>query len=326
MEIEPLLNPSEDRFVIYTAKGDVKHKDTWQWYQHHKSLMWHAHEIQDKLIEDKIDWENKLHENERYFVKMILAFFAASDGIVSENLVLNFCVEVQIPEARAFYSMQNLIETVHNETYSLMIVSLIKDQEELEKLLGAAQKIPIIKEMADWTFKWMDKNTVSFELRLIAFAVIEGIFFSGPFAAIFWLRDRNLMPGLGKANEFISRDEGFHRDFACHLYRDKLLNKAPEGVAHQIVDEGTKLAIKFVTESLPVKLIGMNHELMTEYVKYVADHLLVSLGHSKLYGSRNPFAFAEINSHQIKSNFFEHKSTVYANRENSGGLEEDDDF
>jgi len=327
--MEPLLDPNQDRFVIYTANKDIKYKDTWEWYDHHKGLMWHAHEIQDKLSEDRTDWETKLDDDEKHFVKMVLAFFAASDGIVSENLVNNFCNEVQIPEARAFYAMQNLIETVHNETYSLMIVTLINDQKELETLLSAATKIPIIKEMADWTFKWMNKETNSFQERLIAFAVIEGIFFSGPFAAIFWLRDRGLMPGLGKANEFISRDEGFHRDFACHLYRDRIVNKISDERIYEIVTEGTEIAIKFVTESLPVKLIQMNHEDMTRYIKYVADHLLVNLGVDKFYKTKNPFKFAEINSHQVKSNFFEHKSTVYSEKTDmniSGGLEEDDDF
>jgi len=321
---EPLTNPSEDRFVMHP----IKYQKTFDWFEKQCSHIWLWHEVTDKFAEDRDHWSNKLNDDERHFIELTLAFFAISDGIVGENLVTNFCNEVQLTEARANYDIQNFIERVHNITYSLMIVNLIDDPEKKDKLLHAVEHYPIVNKMMDWTKKWMDPSR-SFAERLIGFAVVEGVFFSGPFASIFWLRSRQLMPALSKANEFISRDEGFHRDFACHLYKDILVNKISEENAHQIIKEGTDVACVFVTESLPVRLIGMNEDHMTQYIKYIADHLSVSLGLSKIYNVSNPFSFIDINSYGIKSSFFEDKSTVYSNAgsfDKSKGLEELEDF
>lgn len=322
--VEPLLDPANERHVILP----IKFQKTWDWHKKHLSQMWIVEEIQDKLVEDYNEFQ-KLNDDEKHFIKMVLAFFAASDGIVSDNISSNFAEEITIPEARAFYTMQNLIETVHNETYSLMITTLVREPVEQSKLLNALNEIPVIKKLADWTFKWMNPDTASFVERLVAFTVIEGVFFSGPFAAIFWLRSQGKMPGLGKANEFISRDEGFHRDFGAHLYRDLVQNKLTDARVKEIVSDGTAIAVEFVTESLPVDLIGMNKVNMTKYVKYVADHLVESLGHTKIYNETNPFTFISVNSYDIKSNFFEDKSTAYKKNmgdTNTNAYEEVDDF
>lgn len=321
---EPLTSPSEDRFVMHP----IKYPKTWEWFEKQCAHVWLWHEVTDKFDIDRDHWKNKLNDDERHFIELTLAFFAISDGVVGENLVGNFCNEVQLSEARANYDIQNFIERVHNITYSLLITNLIDDPVKCDKLLHAVENYPIIEKMINWTKKWMDPNTRTFAERLIGFAVVEGVFFSGPFASIFWLRERQLLPGLSKANEFISRDEGFHRDFACHLYKDLVVNKVSINRAHEIIIEGTEIACEFVTVSLPVRLIGMNEHQMQEYIKYIADHLAVSMNLPKIYNASNSFSFIDINSYNIKSSFFEDKSTVYTNAGSIKNeiLTESDDF
>lgn len=307
---EPLLDEANDRMVIHP----VIYPKTYEWYNRHSETYWRAHEITKDFTKDKQDFE-KLNDNEKHVVKMILAFFATSDALVSVNLVTNFCDEIKIPEAKAFYATQNLIEVVHNEAYSLLIVNLIEDIEERNNIIKAATTMPIIAKMVDWIKKWTLSDRPFVE-RLVAFAVIEGIFFSGPFAYIFWLRDRRILPALGKANEFISRDEGYHRDFACHLYKDLIVNKLDQESINEIVREGTEIELEFVQESLPCKLLGMNVDMMTQHIKYVADHLLNEFGHAPLYGiAESPFKETNISGMEIKSNFFEDNSTAYVNAE-----------
>jgi len=302
---EPLLDPVNDRMVI----RPVLFPKTYKWFETHGETFWLAHEITKDFSQDREDFK-KLSDGEKHVVKMILAFFATSDALVSENLVLNFCNEVTIPEAKAFYGMQNLIEVVHNDAYSRLIENLIEDQTERDRIVKASSEMPIIKTMTDWIVKWTRSGP--FVERLIAFAVIEGIFFSGPFAYIFWLRDRKILPALGKANEFISRDEGYHRDFACHLYKDLVVGKLSNEKIYKIVDEGVQIALEFVCESLPCRLLGMNQEMMVKHIKYVGDHLIIALGHPAFYNVKeSPFAETNISGMEIKSNFFEDTPTVY---------------
>jgi ribonucleoside-diphosphate reductase beta chain len=300
--VEPILKDNKDRFVLFP----IKHNDIWKMYKQAEASFWTAEEID--LSSDLSDWD-KLSDNERYFIKHVLAFFAASDGIVNENLVLNFMREVQIPEARCFYGFQVAIENIHAETYSLLIDTYIKDNAEKDYLFKAFETIPAIKKKADWALRWIE-DAPSFAHRLIAFAAVEGIFFSGSFCSIFWLKKRGLMPGLTFSNELISRDEGLHCDFACLLY-SMLEQKLPDTELLAIITEAVRSEQEFVTDALPVSLIGMNAAMMSEYIEFVADRLLVSLGQPKHYKVQNPFPFMEMISLQGKTNFFEKRVAEY---------------
>ena len=300
---EPILKENPNRFVLFP----IQHDEIWKMYKQAEASFWTTEEID--LASDLNDWENKLTDNERYFIKNVLAFFAASDGIVNENLVLNFMREVQIPEARCFYGFQVAIENIHAETYSLLIDTYIKDAPERQFLFNAINTIPAVQKKAQWALKWIEESP-SFAHRLIAFAAVEGIFFSGSFCSIFWLKKRGLMSGLSFSNELISRDEGLHCDFACLLYL-MLQNKLQQSEVQKIIREAVELEKEFVTNSLPVSLIGMNAELMSQYIEFVADRLLLSLGCGKIYGTTNPFPFMDLISLQGKTNFFEKRVGDY---------------
>lgn len=300
---EPLLDENKDRFVLFP----IEHNDIWKYYKQAEASFWTAEEID--LHQDLTDWNNKLNEDERYFIKHVLAFFAASDGIVNENLAENFVSEVQYTEAKFFYGFQIMMENIHSETYSLLIDTYIKDPNEADKLFHAIENFGAIKKKADWALRWIDSP--SFAERLIAFAAVEGIFFSGSFCSIFWLKKRGLMPGLTFSNELISRDEGLHCDFACHLHNHHLKNKVSEERIREIILDALKIEREFITESLPVRLIGMNSDLMSQYLEFVTDRLLVELGCAKEFNSTNPFDFMEMISLQGKTNFFEKRVAEY---------------
>lgn len=324
----------------------IQYPKLWDFYKKHEGLFWTTEEL--RLSDDLADWNDKLNDNERFFIKNILAFFASSDGIVNENLVLNFYNEVEIAEARNFYSVQILIEAIHNETYSVLIDTYVSNEDEKNKLFNAIETIPAVKRKADWAKKWIEmgsslvegipqeymetfkemfkrndlnnnekdaldflvKERPSFAQRLLAFICVEGIFFSGSFCAIYWLNSRGLMPGLGTSNNFIARDENLHSEFAIELYK-MLENKLTTEKVHQLFNEAVEIETEFITESLPVSLLGMNCNLMTQYIKYVADRWLVLLDYPKLYNAVNPFTFMELISMTSKTNFFEHKETNY---------------
>ena len=300
---EPLLKENKDRFVLFP----IEHDDIWQYYKKAEASFWTAEEID--LQQDLSDWNNKLNDDERYFIKHILAFFAASDGIVNENLAENFVNEVQYTEAKFFYGFQIMMENIHSETYSLLIDTYIKDPKEADQLFHAIETFDAIKKKADWALRWIESP--SFAERLIAFAAVEGIFFSGSFCSIFWLKKRGLMPGLTFSNELISRDEGLHCDFACHLHNNHLINKVPQARIQEIIVDALDIEREFITESLPVRLIGMNSDLMTQYLEFVTDRLLIELGCSKIYNATNPFDFMEMISLQGKTNFFEKRVAEY---------------
>lgn len=301
---EPLLRGDVERFSLFP----IKHKLIWEHYKKAEASFWTAEEVD--LSKDLADWENRLNREERYFISRVLAFFAASDGIVNENLVGRFSQEVAVPEARCFYAFQVMIENVHSEMYSLLIDTYVKDAEEREFLFHAIDTIPCIGKKADWTLKWISDKESLFMERLVAMAAVEGIFFSGAFASIFWLRKRGLMPGLTFSNELISRDEGLHTDFACMLYT-LMENKLPVERVYAIITEAVKIEQEFLTEALPVALIGMNADLMKQYIEFVADRLLVALDCPKFYKSENPFDFMELISLQGKTNFFEKRVGEY---------------
>ena len=303
MITEPLLQDNKDRFVIFP----IQHNDIWQFYKNAEASFWTAEEVD--LSPDLHDWQNKLNDNERFFISRVLAFFAASDGIVNENLAINFLQEVQYPEARCFYGFQIMIENIHSEMYSLLIDTYVKDPAEKDYLLRAIETIPCVTKKAKWALRWITKG--SFAERLIAFAAVEGIFFSGSFCSIFWLKKRGLMPGLTFSNELISRDEGLHCDFACLLYVNHLQNKLSEETIREIIVDAVVIEKEFVTDALPVKLIGMNAELMCQYIEFVADRLLVALGCIKVWNATNPFDFMELISLQGKTNFFERRVGEY---------------
>jgi ribonucleoside-diphosphate reductase beta chain len=302
MENEPILKENKDRFVLFP----IKHHDIWEMYKKAEASFWTAEEID--LSSDGQDWENKLSDDERHFVKHVLAFFAASDGIVNENLAVNFMNEVQYPEARCFYGFQIMIENIHSETYSLLIDTYIKDPHEKDRLFNSIDTLPCVGKKAAWALKWIDSG--NFAERLIAFAAVEGIFFSGSFCSIFWLKKRGLMPGLTFSNELISRDEGLHCDFACLLY-SQLENKLSEENVKAIITNAVEIEKEFVSDALPVRLIGMNAEMMCQYIEFVADRLLLALGCSKAYNATNPFDFMELISLQGKTNFFEKRVAEY---------------
>ncbi|CCH57226.1 Ribonucleoside-diphosphate reductase [Fibrisoma limi BUZ 3] len=300
--IEPILEEDKGRFVLFP----IKHNDIWQMYKKHEASFWTAEEID--LSQDLKDWDN-LNDGERHFISHVLAFFAASDGIVNENLAVNFLSEVQYAEAKCFYGFQVMMENIHSETYSLLIDTYIKDPVEKDRMLNAIDTIPCVQKKAEWALRWIENG--SFAERLIAFAAVEGIFFSGSFCSIFWLKKRGLMPGLSFSNELISRDEGLHRDFACLLYTDHIKNKMPEEEIYQIVRDAVTIEQEFVSDALPVSLIGMNADLMKQYIAFVADHLLVSLGLRAIYNVSNPFDFMDMISLQGKTNFFEKRVGEY---------------
>lgn len=301
---EPILAENPDRFVLFP----IKHATIWEWYKKSVASFWTVEEVD--LSQDMNDWENKLTDNDRKFIKHVLAFFAASDGIVNENLVLNFMREVQIPEARCFYGFQVAIENIHAEMYSLLIDTYIKEPKEKDFLFNALQNLECVSKKGQWALRWIE-NSPTFAHRLIAFAAVEGIFFSGSFCSIYWLKKRGLMPGLTFSNELISRDEGMHCDFACLLY-SMLENKLEPSEVHAIITEAVEYEKEFVTDALPVSLIGMNAEMMGQYIEFVADRLLMSLGCEKAYGTANPFSWMDMISIQGKTNFFEKRVGDYA--------------
>ena len=300
---EPILKENKDRFVIFP----IKHSDIWNYYKKSQASFWTAEEID--LGQDNEDWNNKLNDDERHFIKHVLAFFAASDGIVNENLAENFVSEVQYSEAKFFYGFQLMMENIHSETYSLLIDTYVKDEKEKNILFKAIENFPAIAKKADWALKWIDSP--SFAERLIAFAAVEGIFFSGAFCSIYWLKKRGLMPGLTFSNELISRDEGMHCDFAVHLHNNHLVNKVSKDRITEIITNALDIEREFITESLPVSLIGMNAKLMTQYLEFVTDRLLVELGCKKVYNVTNPFDFMDMISLEGKTNFFEKRVGEY---------------
>lgn len=353
-----IKNTGSARYTVFP----IRYHNLWKFYKQHLGTFWTAEEV--KLTDDLVDWKNKLNDNERWFIKNILAFFASSDGIVNENLIVNFYNEVQIPEARQFYSVQMMIEAIHSETYSLLIDTYISNTEEKAGLFNAVETIPAVKRKADWAIKWIEQGSTlqqmipekymssfeflhnsneyadepladdhiealnylvrerpSFAQRLLAFICVEGIFFSGSFCAIYWLKSRGLMPGLGTANSLISRDENLHAEFGIEMYK-MLENRLDEKIAHDIFKEAVEIEKEFITESLPVSLIGMNCNLMSQYIEMIADRWLVLLGYSKIYNTQNPFPFMEMISLNEKVNFFENTVTNYQ-RANVGASEED---
>ena len=318
--MEHILQENKDRFVMFP----LKYHDIWEMYKTQQHSFWTAEEID--LAQDLTDWNEKLNDNEQHFIKMILAFFAASDGIVNENLAENFLKEVQYPEAKCFYGFQIAMENVHSETYSLLIDTYIKDSKERDHLFNAIETVPSVKKKADWALKWIDSE--SFAERLIAFAAVEGIFFSGSFCSIFWLKKRGLMPGLAFSNELISRDEGLHCEFACLLHNKHITNKVSQERITEIITEAVEIEKEFVTDSLPVSLIGMNAKLMQQYIEFVADYWLSELGCKKFYNAENPFDFMDMLSLQNKSNFFEKRVSEYqkASDKNIDFDNMDDDF
>jgi ribonucleotide reductase beta subunit family protein with ferritin-like domain len=299
---DPLLKENPRRWVLLP----IQYPAVFEMYKKHEASFWTAEEID--LAQDSKDWE-RLNEGEQHFIKHVLAFFAASDGIVLENLASQFSTEVQIPEARAFYGFQMAMENIHSETYSLLIEQYVKDPVEKDRVFNAITTMPAVHEKAQWAVQWMNKES-SFAERIVAFAAVEGVLFSGSFCAIYWLKKRGLMPGLTFSNELISRDEGLHAEFACLLY-SMLQNKLPEDVVHDIIRGAVDAERKFICEALPCDLIGMNSELMTKYIEFVADRLLSALGHTKLFGASNPFDWMELISLQGKTNFFEKRVGEY---------------
>jgi ribonucleoside-diphosphate reductase beta chain len=300
---EPILQKNNERFVLFP----IAHNDIWQFYKKAEASFWTAEEID--LSQDLVDWSEKLTDDERHFIKHILAFFAASDGIVNENLAENFLSEVQYTEAKFFYGFQIAIENIHSETYSLLIDTYIKDNKEKDYLFNAIDTIPCVKKKAEWALRWIDEG--SYAERLIAFAAVEGIFFSGSFCSIFWLKKRGLMPGLSFSNELISRDEGLHCDFACLLYNNHLVEKLSKETVTKIITDAVEIEKEFVTDAIPVKLIGMNADLMQQYIEFVADRLLDELDCDKVYNATNPFDFMDMISIQGKTNFFEKRVAEY---------------
>lgn len=301
---EPLLKSNPNRFVIFP----IQHSDLWKMYKDHVSVFWRPEEID--LSKDLVHW-NTLTANEQHFVKRILGFFAGSDGIIMENLAQRFMTEVQVPEAKFFYGVQMMMESVHSETYSLLIDTYIEDRAEKVDILRSIETVPCIQKKADWALQWMNSDDADFPTRLMAFAAIEGVFFSGAFCSIFWIKQRGLMPGLTASNEFIARDEGLHTDFACLMY-SKCKHKLPKTKANKLIREAVKIEKEFIIEALPCALIGMSAPRMAEYIEFVADRLMVALGYAKIWNTANPFPWMERISLEGKDNFFEKRVTNYA--------------
>jgi ribonucleoside-diphosphate reductase subunit M2 len=302
--VEPILKPDDNRFVMFP----IKHNDIWEMYKRQVDCFWRSEEID--LSKDLNDWD-KLSNDEQHFIKMIIAFFAGSDGLVLENLASRFMNDVQISEARAFYGFQIAMENIHSETYSLLIDTYIRDGEEKNKLFHGIENFPCINKKAEWAKKWIADKRSSFASRLVAFAVIEGIFFSGAFCSIYWLKKRGLMPGLTFSNELISRDEALHTEFAVLLY-SKLQKKLNKKRIYEIIKEAVDIEKEFINEAIPCRMIGMNSTLMSQYVEFVADRLCLQLGYDKIYNSTNPFDFMELISIETKVNFFERTNSEYA--------------
>ena len=319
-QTEPLLAPDDNRFVMFP----IKYQDIWDMYKKQVDCFWRAEEID--LTKDYSQWET-LTSDERYFISMILAFFAASDGIVLENLASRFMSEIQVSEARAFYGFQIAMENIHSHTYSLLIETYIKDKTEKNRLFNAIEHFPCIKKKSDWAQKWIHDNRSSFATRLVAFACVEGIFFSGAFCSIFWLKKRGLMPGLTFSNELISRDEALHCEFAVLLY-SKMVKKLDKARIHEIIKEAVEIETEFICDALPCRLIGMNSELMSQYIQFVADRLCLQLGYKKIYNVSNSFQFMDLISLESKTNFFEKKVGEYAlaNKDTTDAFEISDDF
>ncbi len=320
-QTELLLKENKDRFVILP----IKYPKIWEMYKKHEASFWTAEEID--LGDDMKHWD-ALNDGERHFVSHVLAFFAASDGIVNENLAVNFMSEVQLPEARCFYGFQIMMENIHSETYALLIDTYIKDPVEKDRLFHAIETVPCVGKKAQWALRWI--NNGSFAERLVAFAAVEGIFFSGSFCSIFWLKKRGLMPGLTFSNELISRDEGMHCEFACQLY-SMLDNKLSKEAATAIITDAVEIEKEFITDALPVNLIGMNAKLMSQYIEFVADRWLTELGYDRVYNTTNPFDFMEMISLQGKTNFFEKRVGDYQksgvlNSQESKSFSLDEDF
>ncbi len=307
-------NNSDNRFVLFP----ITHNEVWKRYKDAVATFWTPEEVD--LSKDRSDWE-KLTDNEQHFIKNVLAFFAGSDGIVMENLGLRFLKDIDIPEVRSFYSYQLFIENVHSEMYSLLIDTYITNEKEKTHLFNAIDTIPAVSKKAKWALKWIE-NTDSFETRLVAFAAVEGIFFSGSFCSIYWLKNRGLMPGLTFSNELISKDEGMHTDFACLLY-SMSSNRLSDDVINEIIKEAVSIEKEFITESLPCSLIGMNAELMKQYIEFCADRILVQLGHNEIYNTQNPFSFMELISLRPKANFFECRVGEYTRGASNDANEED---
>jgi ribonucleotide reductase beta subunit family protein with ferritin-like domain len=304
---EPIMIERKSKYVMFP----VEYQDVYEMYKKASSAYWVADEI--NFTQDLIDID-RLTPNEKTFITHVLAFFAASDGIVMENLATRFSNEVPVAEVKAFYAFQNAMEAVHSECYSLLIETYVKDPVEKDKLFNAVTNFPAIREKAEWALQWIENSVESqapFAQRLVAFAIVEGLFFSASFCAIFWLRERGLLPGLSFANQLIARDESMHTDFACLLY-SKLVNKLPESVVHNMIREAVDIEKRFITESIPCSMIGMNADLMTDYIKFIADRLTTSLGASKMYGTKNPFTFMEKSAADVKQSFFEVRVSEYA--------------
>jgi ribonucleoside-diphosphate reductase subunit M2 len=302
---EPLLNPTSERYVMFPIQDD----SVWKMYKKQIDCFWRAEEVD--LSKDLADWEKKLTPNEQYFLSMVLAFFAASDGIVLENLAVRFMSDVQLSEARAFYGFQIAMENIHSEMYSILIDTFVQDSQKRKELFHAIDNFPCIAKKADWAIKWIQDKTSNFATRLVAFACVEGIFFSSSFASIYWVKKRGLLPGLTFSNELISRDEALHTEFAILLY-SKLNNPLKQSQLHEIIKEAIEIEKEFITEALPCRLIGMNAKLMTQYIEFVGDRLCLQLGCDKIFGSCNPFDFMELISIDTKVNFFERTNSAYA--------------
>ena len=320
--IEPMLVENPKRFVLFP----IEHHDIWEMYKKAVSAFWTPEEV--SLANDMDDWNNKLNDDQRFFIKNVLAFFAASDGIVNENLCMNFANEVQWTEARCFYGFQIAIENVHSEMYSLLIDKFITDKVEKCRLFNAITTIPCITMKANWALKYTDPEKSSLAERMVAFAAVEGIFFSGSFCAVFWLKKSGLLPGLSSSNTFIARDEGLHCDFACLMY-NKMVYRLSTMRIHEIIKDAVDIETVFIKDSLPVELVGMNSDMMTIYIKYCADRLIVELGHPKMYNVKNPFPWLEKISIPTKTNFFEHRSVEYSKQVEISGTyvyEPSDDF
>jgi ribonucleoside-diphosphate reductase subunit M2 len=320
LQTEPLLAPDDNRFVMFP----IKYQDIWDMYKKQVDCFWRAEEID--LTKDFSQWES-LNADERYFISMILAFFAASDGIVLENLASRFMNEIQVSEARAFYGFQIAMENIHSQTYSMLIETYIKDKVEKNRLFNAIEHFPSIKKKSDWAQKWIHDNRSSFATRLVAFACVEGIFFSGAFCSIYWLKKRGLMPGLTFSNELISRDEALHCEFAVLLY-SKMVKKIDKSRIHEIIKDAVEIETEFICDALPCRLIGMNSELMTQYIQFVADRLCLQLGYKKIYNVSNPFQFMDLISLESKTNMFEGKISEYAlaNKDITDAFELSEDF
>ena len=315
---EPILKENPNRFVLFP----IQHDDIWDFYKKSEASIWTAEEID--LHQDISDWANKLNDDEKHFIKHVLAFFAASDGIVNENLAENMLSEVQYTEAKFFYGFQIMMENIHSETYSLLIDTYINDKKEKDYLFNAIDNLPCVTKKADWALRWIDNG--SFQERLIAFAIVEGIFFSGSFCAIFWLKKRGLMPGLAFSNELISRDEGMHCDFACLLYNRHIKNRLEDETVISIIKDAVEIEKEFVSDAIPVKLIGMNADMMCDYIEFVADRLMISLNIEKIYNTENPFPWMDIISLQGKTNFFEKRVGEYQKAGVSGTQQENQTF